>query len=72
MATGEQNIFRLDVAVDDALRVGVGQSVRCLTSDLDRGIDGELALTMDSRPQSLAADIRHQVVKQGFDVTGVV
>src|SRR5205807_2402960 len=35
-------------------------------------VDGELALPLDSRPQRLAADVRHDVVEEGFDVTRIV
>src|SRR5262245_60120260 len=33
---GEQDVFRLDVAMDDAVRVGVGERVRDLPGDAKR------------------------------------
>ncbi len=65
----EQNILRLDIAVNDSLRVRVRQSVGCFAADLGGGVDGQLPLPMDPCPQRLAADVGHEIVEQRLDVT---
>src|SRR2546423_343230 len=72
VSAGEQNIFRLDVAVDDSLRVRVRQPIRGLAADLYRRVDWQLPFAIYSDSQSLAADVRHQIVEQRLDVTRIV
>jgi hypothetical protein len=72
VTTREQDIFGLDVAVDDALTMSVGQSICGFARYLYGRINCDLPLAIDSRPQRLSADIRHEIVKQRVHVTRVV
>ena len=64
MALGEQDVVGLDVAVDDAVPVGVGEGVDHLAQDAHRLDDGQLAFARELEPERLARDERHDVVEQ--------
>ncbi len=72
MAAGEQNVFGLDVPMDDALLVGVGNRVPGLTHDRARGFDGHLPIAVHPDPERLAFHEGHDVVEQGLDVARVM
>jgi hypothetical protein len=57
---GEQNIFRLDVAVNDAVLVRVIESVCNFSRDQYRLIDGKLMLALELIAESFAVDERHR------------
>ena len=71
MAAVQQNVLRLDVAVDDAKRVCVRQRVRDLAGDRDRVLDRQLRLALQSSAERLALHERHHVVKEAVRVAGV-
>ena len=55
----DENVVRLDVAMDDAARVRVVQRIRDLTEDAAYGIHGEPRLACESCREALALDERH-------------
>jgi hypothetical protein len=60
----QQDVLRLDVAVDDPLCVRVGEGIGHLAGQLERVLQRELRLAHEPRPQRLAGDQRHHVVQQ--------
>ena len=72
VAVLEQDVLGLDVAVDDAVLVGVGQRFRGLAGDLDRVVEGKLLLPVQAVPQGLALDERHDVVEDAVRLARVV
>ena len=64
MAFGEQDVLRLDVAVQDALPMGVAQRVSDILHDAEgrRRVDGFLA--EKARSQRFAVDERHDEVQE--------
>ena len=50
----EEDVLRLDVAVDDTELVRVRECIRDLACDADGVVDGELLLAVDARAQRLA------------------
>ena len=68
----EQDVLRLDVAMDDALPVGVGQRVGDLARDLQRVLHRELGLARQAVPQRLALDVGHDVVEEAVGLARVV
>ena len=61
VAALEQDVLRLDVAVDDAVGVGVAQRVGDLAGDLERVVDGELLFAVEPVAEGLALDEGHDV-----------
>ncbi len=57
VAALQQDVLRLDVAVNDAVAVGVAQRVGYLTGDLQRVVDGELFLAVQPIAQRFAFDV---------------
>ena len=63
-AVVEQDVLRLDVAVDHAMPVGVVQGVGHRHRDPHRLLDAELGLPVEFGSQGLAVDERHDVVEE--------
>jgi hypothetical protein len=61
---GEQNVLRLDVAMDHALAVDVVQRVCDLVGNRQRLIDWELFLAVETVAQRLAVHKGHDVIQQ--------
>jgi hypothetical protein len=57
----EQDVLRLDVAVDHSVGVGVVQRAQHLAGDLKRVIDGKLALPVKPLTEALPIYVRHGV-----------
>ena len=72
MTGRQQNVLRLDVAMDDALGVCVGQRVGDVAGDVARNAGDELSLAIDPLAQSFAAHVRHHIVEECLDVPRVV
>ena len=70
VAVLEEDVLRLDVAVDDAVRVREVERLEGLARDLDRLLDGELALAVEQLAQRLAAQERHRVVQRARGFAG--
>ena len=64
MAVGEQHVVGLDIAVDHAVAVGVGERVYHFAQDLHRFGYRELALAAQLGAERLAGDERHDVIEQ--------
>ncbi len=60
----QQNVFRLDVAVDHAVAMGVVERPGDLGRDTDSFFDGELVLACQAVTQRLSLDVRHDVVDE--------
>jgi hypothetical protein len=56
---GDQNIRRLDVAVDHAAVVCIGQSLQHVIGDLQRGLEVQPPIPPKERKQRLAIHILH-------------
>ena len=59
-----QDVGRLDVAMDHAARMGVGQRLDHVVQQLDSFGDGQGALALDRGAQRLARDIGHREPEQ--------
>jgi hypothetical protein len=64
----QQDVLRLDVAVDHAVAVGVVERARDLGGDPHRIADRELLLAHEPVAQRLALDERHDVVRRPVDL----
>ncbi len=72
MPTSEHDVVGLDVAVNDAFLMGVGQCVEQFRDDTDGLLDGQLTLASQPVAQRLALDVRHDVVDPAVGLTAVV
>jgi hypothetical protein len=61
VAPREQDVFRLDVAVDDSLPVRILQRIRHLGSDLQRFWYRQLLVAEQPLAEGLALHIRHGI-----------
>jgi hypothetical protein len=68
VAALEQDVLRLDVAVNDAVGVRVAQGVGDFAGDLECVIDGELLSRGRGGAEGLAVDERHDVEQQSHVV----
>ncbi len=71
VAAREQDVLRLDVAVDDAEGVGRAERVRHLVGDLQRVVHRQHGLARDAVAQRLARDERHHVVEEAVRLAGI-
>jgi hypothetical protein len=67
----QQDVLRLDVAMDDPLRVGGAERVGHFARDAQRIVDGKVSLALALGAERFARDIRHHVVQQTAGVSGV-
>ncbi len=61
MAAREQDVFRLDVAMNQSMLVGILQRVGYLPRDADRVFERELTLPVQPISQRLTLHERHDV-----------
>ena len=71
LALVQQDVLGLDVAVDDALAVGVVEGAGDFGGEADGVGDGEHAFAREAGAQRLAGDERHDVVEQAVGVAAV-
>jgi hypothetical protein len=64
VSPGEHDVLRLEVAVDEAMAVGVDQRVEDILEDSDRVLRREPTNPGQSLPESLSLDIGHHVVER--------
>ena len=67
----EQDVLRLDVAMDDALAVGVVERGGDLPREPERLVHRELPLAGQPGAQRFAGDVRHDVVEQAVGLARV-
>ena len=67
----EQDVLRLDVAVDHPVAVGVVERVGHGHGDLDRLVDAELGLAVELGAKRLAVDERHDIVEEAVGGAGI-
>jgi len=72
MTGGEQDVGRLDVAVDDVVSVRVGEGVRDFAGDPQGIGQRKLLFSSQAVSQRLALDEGHDVVEQAVGRAGVV
>jgi hypothetical protein len=72
LASGKQHVLRLDVAVDDAVGVGVAERTRDLLGHPDRLVERESSLFRQPDPERWPIDERHDVIQQPADVARVI
>ncbi len=72
MISAQQDVFRLDVAVDNAVLVSIGQRIGHFARDPEGIADWELVLPGEPAPQGLALDVRHAEPEQPAGIAGVV
>jgi hypothetical protein len=67
----QQDVLRLDVAVDHAVAVRVIQRIGHLGRDLDRFLDAELLLAVELGAEGFPFDVRHDVVQEALGRAGI-
>ena len=67
----QQNIFRLDVAMNDVLTMRVVERTRDFTRDANRVGNRQLSLAFQSCAQRFARYQRHDVIQQAIRLTAV-
>ena len=68
----QHDVLRLDVAMDDAVLVGVLQGAADFAGDLERGVERKLLFPREPLPERLALGERHHVVEQAVGLSRVV
>ena len=68
----EQNVLRLDVAMDDATLVRVLKRLRDIARDRDGLVDGNRMLALEERPHAVAIDVGHREPEAATRVARVV
>ena len=58
--TAQEDVLRLDVAVDHAVLVGIVKRVRDLARDAQRVVQRELLLAQQPGPQRFTVDVGHR------------
>ena len=72
MTRRKKDVLRFDVAVDDALSMCVGEGIGNVARNATCDVHVHLSVMIDSVAQRFARDIRHDVVEEGLNVSGVV
>ena len=68
----QQDVLRLDVAMHDAVTVGVVECRKHFARDADRVVNGKLCFALEALTQRLASDERHHVIEIPARFSGVV
>ena len=71
LAGGEEDVLGLDIAMNDAVAVGVVQRPRHFPGNGDRGVHRELRLPIQPVPEGFALDVGHHVVQHVARGAGV-
>ena len=64
MAPAQENVLRLDVAVDNALAVSVAERVGDLAGDPEGVFERKLLFTVEPGPERLPLHVGHHIVEQ--------
>jgi len=62
----QQDVFRFDVAMDDALRVGLVETIGHITGDPENFLDRRPAVPIEFGPETLARHQRHDEIRKRF------
>ncbi len=68
----QQDVFRLDIAVNELVLVRIGQRIGHLARDAERLVHGQLPLPPQAVAERLALDIRHHVVEEPVRLARIV
>ena len=68
----QQDVFRLDIAVNELVLVRMGQRIGHLARDAERVVDGQLRLPPQAVAERFALDIRHHVVEEPVGLARIV
>ena len=68
----EENVFRFDISVDDALTVGIGERVRNFTANMNGLLEPELRFAVQQVSQRLPFHIGHDVEQHPVGFAGVM
>ncbi len=71
LALVQHHVLGLDVAVQNVLPVGVVERRRDCAGVVQRLVDGELLLAIESLAKGLALDIRHYIVEESLHFTRI-
>jgi hypothetical protein len=71
LALLQKDIFRFDVAVDDAHAVGIGERISCITGDLYCIVDRKRSLAVQAFAEGFPGNERHHIVEDPVGLSGV-
>jgi hypothetical protein len=71
LAGGQQDVLGLDIAMHDAVAVGVVQRPRHFPGNGDRSVDLELRLPVQPVPEGFGLDVGHHIVEHVARGAGV-
>ena len=71
MPVRQQDVLRLDVAMDDAAAVRVAQGVGYFAGDGEGVIERELLLAVEPVAERLPLDVGHDIVEEAVGLAGV-
>jgi hypothetical protein len=69
---GQQDVSRLDVAVDDTLAMGMVQRISHLSCDLHRVNGRKFSFSGQPVAERFTGDIRHHIEQEAFDLAGIM
>jgi hypothetical protein len=67
----QQDVLRLDIAVDHPVLVGILERAGHVGRDAHRVLHAELRLAVELRPQRLAVDERHHIIEETVGGAGI-
>src|SRR6476620_2054785 len=71
VATGEHDVRRLDVAMQNAMLVSVAKRAHYFGGDSQRVVHGKLLLARDSLAESFSLEERHDVKEDSVGIAGI-
>ena len=71
LAALQQDVFRLEIAVNDSVLVRVGERGKHREREAQRLVDRELLLAVESRAKALTVHVRHHVEQQSVSFSRI-